>query len=185
MFDEGYVIDSNTTVTAGCVTVFTTNLEVEDLMFASGVEELAADVVTGMFVCVVQFTVVMNVFFVALGVDIVVHGAADDGLWFVAFGDGDCEESMFAGGHPCIAADEVHVVGALHQQLSHECIVVIVSGQMAVRAGFSFAFSANCVGNVGAEGNTAETFGGDCLLLCVDGFAIEVVRSDMDSAGGA
>ena len=144
-------------------------------MFASGVEQLAADIMTGVFVCVVQFPMVMDVFFVALGVDIVMHGAADDSLWFVAFCDSDSEETVFAGSDPCVAADEVHVIGALHQQLCHEGVIVIFSGEVAVSAGLCFALTTNGMRDIGAEGDAAEAFGGDSLLLCVDGFAIEIV----------
>ena len=185
MFDEGDVIDPDSSVSAGGVAVFSADLEVENAVFSSGVEELSADVVSGVFVGVVQQFSMMDMFCVSLGIDIVMHGTADDSLRFIAFGDSDSEQAMFSGGDPCITADEVHVVGALHEELRHEGVVVIVSGEVAIGAGLCFALAADSMWNIGAEGDSTESFGGDRLLLCVDGFTVEVVGRDMDSAGGA
>ena len=40
-------------------------------------------------------------------------------------GDDDAEQAVLAGGDPAVAADEVEVVGAVHQQLGHDGVVVV------------------------------------------------------------
>ena len=63
-----------------------------------------------------------------------VQRAADDGLGLVALGDDDRRQPVIAGGDPAVSADEIDVVGPLHQELGHDRVVVVVLGEMAVGA---------------------------------------------------
>src|SRR5207248_6446326 len=86
------------------------------------------------------------------------------------------------GPDPAIAADQVQVVGSLHQELAHPGVVVVRSGQVTVGAllGFASAAAANCVRDIGAERGAAVAVGGESLLLNINRFAVVVVRADVD-----
>ena len=71
-----------------------------------------------------------------------VQRAADDRLRLFALGDFDRFEALFARGDPAIRADEIDEVRALHQQLGHDGVVVVVLGQVAIGAGFRFGSAA-------------------------------------------
>ncbi len=51
--------------------------------------------------------------------------AADDRLRFGDLGHHDRLESVFTGGDVAVLADEVGEAGSLHQQLSHDRVVVV------------------------------------------------------------
>ena len=87
---------------------------------------------------------------------------------------------MFAGRHPAIAADEVDVVRAVHQELSKDGVVVLGLGDMAIGALPRRPLAAHRVRHVAAEGDTAEALAGNRLLLHVDRLAVAVVGADVD-----
>ena len=80
-----------------------------------------------------------------------------DKLSEVTFGDEGGVQSVFARRDPTVAPDEVQIVCALHQQLRHDRVVVIVRGQMTIGAHFCFALSSHGVRFVRAEGDAAGT----------------------------
>ncbi len=66
-------------------------------------------------------------------------------------GDFDSFEAFLAAGDPTVAADKVHEVGALHQKLRHDRVVVVLLRQVAIGASFSFGRAA-----AGGHGQTVE-----------------------------
>ena len=107
------------------------------------------------------------------------HRAADDRLRFVTLGDDDRFETVLARSDPAVAAHEVQIVRAVHQQLSHDGVVVFGVAEMAVVALLRAVFAANGVRDVGRERDAAQAVAGDRLLLDVDRLAVVVVAADM------
>ena len=128
-----------------------------------------------------------------------VQAAPDDRLWFGLFGDDDPFEAMLTGSDPAVFSDEVRRTGALHEQLRHDRIVVVVDRQMAIATGFRLVGSrrpsrmagvptrapSDRVRNIGAKCDPAEPLAADGLLLNVDRFAVAVVTPNMDGTGAA
>ena len=52
--------------------------------------------------------------------------AADDGLRLFLLGDDDAVQAVVPGGDPGVAAHEVDVAGALHEELGHDGVVVVL-----------------------------------------------------------
>ena len=77
-----------------------------------------------------------------VGIGDFVQRAADDRLRLLALGYFDRFKALFALGDPAILADEVDEIGALHQQLRHDGVVVVLLGQMAIGAGLGFCRAA-------------------------------------------
>ncbi len=90
--------------------------------------QLVADVPAGMLVgvfaaCRPCFDVLAEV----VGERELVQRAADDRLRLVLLGDDHAVQAVLPGGDPAVAADEVDVVRALHQQLGHDRVVVVLA----------------------------------------------------------
>ena len=128
-----------------------------------------------------------------------VQAATDDRLGFGLLGYDDPFEAMLTGSNPAVFPDEVRRTGALHEQLGHDRIVVVVDRQMAIAAGFCLVGSrrpsrmagvptrapSDRVRNVGAKCDPAESLAADGLLLDVDRFSIAIVTPNMDGTGAA
>ncbi len=67
-----------------------------------------------------------------------VQRTADDGLRFGVLGDHDRFEAVLTGGDAAVLANEVGEAGALHQQLGHDRVVVVVARQMTIGAALGF-----------------------------------------------
>ena len=81
-----------------------------------------------------------------------------------------------------VATEEIHRAGAEAEQLRHPRVVVVLLRQMAVGAILGRADAAGRVREMRIERLAAVTFGGKCLLLRVNPFAIRVLRTDHDRA---
>src|SRR5580658_400426 len=68
-----------------------------------------------------------------------VQTAADDCLRLVLLGNDDAVNPVLFGGNPAITAHEVDVARALHEKLSHDRVVVVVLGQVAIGATLGLA----------------------------------------------
>ena len=58
--------------------------------------------------------------------------AADHRLRLLLLGHDHGGQAVTAGRHPAVTADEVDVAGAVHQELGHDGVVVVVLGHVAV-----------------------------------------------------
>ncbi len=74
-----------------------------------------------------EFPTVLEVFLVVLRVCQLMQRAADDCLWFGGFGHDDGFKAVLTRGHVAVLSDEVGVARSLHQQLSHNRIVVPIA----------------------------------------------------------
>jgi hypothetical protein len=77
---------------------------------------------------------------------VTVQVAADHGLRLVPLGDRHRDNGTGTS-NIGVVADEVDEIGTLHQQLRHDCVVVVASGQVAINArlGFGLALSMGIV----------------------------------------
>src|SRR5207248_4222642 len=105
-----------------------------DVGLAQRVQELLANITAGVLLDVGEEPAVF-----LMGAEVVreseaVQRAANDGLWFVALGDGHGGQAMLAGRDPAVAADEVDVLCTLHEELSQDGVVVVILGNVAVGA---------------------------------------------------
>ncbi len=108
--------------------------------------------------------------------------AANHGWWLVVFGDGHGLVAAFACGHVNVAAHEVQEIRALQEQLRHPGIVVVrAETWQSVQPLVSLR--AHGVRHEGAEGLSAEAFGGNRLLLVVEPVAVVVLRTHQHRAG--
>ena len=95
----------------------------------------------------------------------------------------DAMETVFAGGDPAVAADEVHVVGPLHQQLGHDGVVVVGLSTRGNRCiAWCRAGPRTVCGTLVLKAMPLRPSRGDRLLLDVDRFAVAVVGADVDGA---
>ena len=154
----------------GSVRIFSTSLDVEDIPF------VRSD-------CV-KLTIVCDKTLEVIGIGDTLKIAAENGFRFVVLSDSDSFKTLVARGDVNVAAEEIHEVGALEEQLRHPSIVVVGGGDMAVAALFGFS-GADGVRNEGTESLAGKTFRGDGLLLIVKPIAIGVLRADEYGAGGA
>ena len=136
-----------------------------------------------MIVGFVELAVSCEMLLVIVGIRDLLKVAANHRRRFVMLGHGHRFVAALSRGHKNIAAHEVHEVRALQQQLRHPGVVVVGARDVAIGAAFGF-FGAHGVRHEGAEGLSAETFGGDRLLLVVEPVAIGVLRTDQHGAGG-
>ncbi len=83
-----------------------------------------------------------------------------------------------------VAPEEIHRAGAEAEQLRHPGVVVVSLGEMAIGAILRRPDAAGGVREMRVEGLAAVAFGGDGLRLRVDPFAVLVLRTDHDRAGG-
>src|SRR5947208_3078061 len=54
----------------------------------------------------------------------VMQVAADHGLWFVALGDDDRMDTVFARGNPAVSANEIRVLCTQHHELGENGVVI-------------------------------------------------------------
>ena len=110
---------------ASRVNILAAMLQVEDSRLGEGVENVLADILTGMFAELVQIAAFFEVLLVVVRVGEFVQFAADDRLRFAAFGHLDREQTVIVRRHPAVFADEVHKVRAVHHQLGEHGVVVL------------------------------------------------------------
>lgn len=171
-------------LTAGGVEVLAASLQALDRVFATRMSDTIGHIAAGMLMRVFQVAAVFDVLGVVIGVHDLVHRTADDGLRLCAFGDDDRFQTVFAGSNPAVLTDEIEIIRAMHQQLSHDGIVVFVLAEVTVVALFGAVLAAHCVRHVGREGDAAQSVTGDRLLLNVDRLAVVVVAADMHGTRG-
>ena len=185
MVNKGDIKNAHSGLTAGGINIFAAQLSIQDFRFFVRTEDLLDDVVSRVLVSVFENSFVLDVFAVIVGVRQFVQETADDGLGFGLLGDNGGMQAVLSTSNPAVFSDKVHVVGAVHEQLGHDGIVVIILREMAIRAHFCFAFGAHGVRNVRAEGDSTQSIRGDGLLLNVDRFPVGVVGTDMNGTRGA
>ena len=112
-----------------------------------------------------------------------VQMTADRRLRFVRFGPDHGVKSFAAFADVSVAPKEIHRAGAESEQLRHPRIVVVCLREMAVGAVLRCADAAGRVREMRIERLAAVTFGGNCLLLRINPFAIRILRADHDRAG--
>jgi hypothetical protein len=116
-------------------------------------------------------------------------------LRFIALGHNDCFKAVLASRDERITANEVHEVRALHEQLRHDGVVIVLLRHMTVGALLRFirtgghhilrGTTANRVRHIRAECNAREAARGNRLLLCVNRLAVVVVARDVNGATAA
>ena len=158
--DVGDVEGAESVLAHGGVQIFPAKLHVEH--------------VARMMLTFVDLTPVLHYFVVIVGIDDLLQVAAIDRRRIVMLGDGDGFKSLGPFSDVDVAAQRVDQVGALHQQLRHPRVVIALGRNMTTGACFGFLRS-DGVRIVGAEGESAETFGGNGLLLVIDPIAISVL----------
>ena len=130
----------------------------------------------------VQLAPRVDVLLIVRRVGELVQMTADGGLRFVLFGPNNGMKSFPAFADVGVASEEIHRAGAEAEQLRHPRVVVVVVREMTVGAVFRRADAARRVREMRIERLTAVTFGGKCLLLRINPFAIRILRTDDDRA---
>jgi hypothetical protein len=137
--------------------------------------------IRGVLERVVQDAPTLDEFLELVGVGQFVQAASDDRLRFVTLGYHHRFQSLVAFRHPAVSADEIHQVGALHQELREPGVVVVILGDVAIAAVLGLG-PAHRVRHGGAEGLSGKPFRGNGLLLRVDDGALGIVRAHQDRA---
>ena len=132
-----------------------------------------------------QNAVVGNVLLKVIGKSSSVKRTTDDRLRFLLLSHNGCNKATSAQASPRVSTDKIGVVCALHQQLRHDGVVVVVLRHVAIGTHFCFVCAgagrgkidwlsgwsrraANGVRHIGAKSDTAQALSGNRLLLNVD-----------------
>ena len=125
--------------------------------------------------CDFELSMVLEMFLKLIRKSHLMQRAADYCLRLLLFGDGHCKQAFFTSSHPAKSPYEIGEVGALHQQLGQDGVIVVVRRHMAVAAIFGLTNSAHGVWDVGAKRNAAQSLRRNSLLLDINRFAILIV----------
>ena len=174
--DEGDVEDAEALGAAGGVEIFAPHLHLEHLASLEGTKQHVAHVAGLMVVGHLQHAVLGDMFAKIIRKRDPVELAADHRLRFLLFGDDHARQAARAEPDPGEFANEIRVVGALHQELGHDRVVVVGLRDVAVgahlclvgagpgcgvvdRATVADRAAAYGVGHVRAEGDAAQALG--------------------------
>ena len=198
VIDEGDVEHPQAVGAAGGVEVFPTRLHLQHLALLEGIERERHGVGGGMVMRFLQHAVVRDMLAEVIRKCDALEGTADHRLRLLLLGHDHARKPACSEAYPTVSADEIRVVGALHEQLRHDRVVVIVLRHVAVAAHLRFVragavggeiplhggmrAAADGVGHVRAERDAAVALGRDRLLLHVDRLAVGVVGADVDRA---
>ena len=166
--DEGDVEHAQPAVAARGIQIFAAILHAKTSVVSNGLVTLSLMSRPECVCACCRMPPMLHVLLIVVGKRQRMQRAADDGLRLVALGDFDGRQPAVARRDPAIAADEIDVVRALHQELGHDRVVVVLLGDVAIgahfglgRAGGEIASRCIAVGRVRSAANRVRHVGAE------------------------